>query len=81
MMSKPGKEIPKEYREIVAYQIERLGWRYDPKGKGHPVLYPADKAHGAIRMAQTPSDRRGIKNFVAVVRRAGGIWPPEGRQR
>lgn len=76
---RPGKEIPKEYREIVDHQISAYGWRYDPTGKGYPKLYPADRTKRPIAVPKTPSDRRGIKNFAAQIRQAGGEWPPGGK--
>lgn len=79
-MDKAGREIPREYREIVNYQVEHLGWRYDASGKGHATLYPADKTQRPITVPGTPGDRRSLPNFIAQVRRAGGIWPPTGRE-
>lgn len=81
MSDRPGREIPKDYREVVTYQIDHHGWRYDASGKGYPVLYPSDKSQPPLRLARTPSDRRGFKNFLSAVRQRGGTWPPEGRQR
>jgi hypothetical protein len=80
MSDRPGREIPKEYREIVAHQIRTLGWRYDVGGR-HPKLWPADRAFNFIPVPTTPSDHRALRNFTSAVRRAGGQWPPEGRQR
>jgi hypothetical protein len=68
---RPGREIPKEYRQIVAALIDQ-GWRYDASGKGHPKLYPADRTQQAIAVPGTPGDRRSMLNFRAQVRRAGG---------
>lgn len=76
MADLPGKEIPKEYREIVAHQVRTLGWRYDTKRGGHPVLYPADRTKRAIPVPTTPGDHRGLRNFTSLVRQAGGQWPP-----
>lgn len=70
---RPGREIPKEYREVVIDLIDDQGWRYSNRGKGYPKLYPADKNMAIITIARTPSDSaRGFKNFVGTVRRAGG---------
>lgn len=69
---RPGREIPKSYREIVAALIDQ-GWRYDASGKGHPKLYPADRSQHMIAVPTTPGDQRSLKNFRAQVRRAGGI--------
>lgn len=72
----PGREIPKEYREIVLHQITVHGWRYDNSGKGHPVLIPADITQRKIAVPTTPGDRRSLMNFTSQVRRSGGTWPP-----
>ena len=79
-LNRPGREIAKEYRDIVNYQIDRHGWRYDATGKKHPVLYPADASKPPLRVPTTPSDRRAIRNFTRDVRRRGGTWPPEGKR-
>jgi hypothetical protein len=79
-MERPGRELPKEYREVVDYQIAVHGWRYET-GRRHPVLYPDDPNQPAIRIPTTPSDRRSLRNFIAQVRRAGGTWPPVGKSR
>lgn len=76
---RPGREIPKEYREVVAELIDHQGWRYT-RGKRHPTLYPAAVAQPALPVPTTPSDRRGLRNFIADVRARGGAWPPERRR-
>lgn len=76
MSDRPGREIPKEYREIAEELVTNQGWRYDASGKRHPVLYPPDASAPPLRVPTTPSDRRGLKNFEADVRRRGGQWPP-----
>lgn len=80
MTDRPGKEIPKEYREIVAELIDNQRWTYDASGRGYPKLFPADPTQRQISVPKTPSDRRGYRNFVAQIRRAGGTWPPEGKR-
>lgn len=77
MSDRAGKEAPKEYREVVNHQVDKLGWRYRVIGKGHPHLYPADPSRRPIGVPTTPGDHRSLKNFIAQVRRAGGEWPPE----
>ncbi|WP_134667863.1 hypothetical protein [Amycolatopsis sp. CFH S0078] len=84
MAEHAGREIPKEYRDIVNYQVEHLGWRYDNGGGrgGHPCLYPTDRTQRPIAISTTPTSHpRALKNFTAQIRRAGGQWPPEGSQR
>ncbi|WP_152691021.1 hypothetical protein [Jiangella alkaliphila] len=76
---RPGREIPKEYREVIDYQISQHGWWYEHPANRQPRVYPADRSKPPIVLASTPSDRRALKNFVAAVRRAGGEWPPGRR--
>lgn len=73
---RPGREIPKEYREVVEHLIDTQGWRYDRSGKGHPVMLPADRSKPQLRVPTTPGDSRSLRNWIADVRRRGGIWPP-----
>jgi hypothetical protein len=59
---RPGREIPKEYREkIVLPLIEEQGWRYyrtGVNGKGKPRLVnPEGKSYS---LANTPSDVKGL---------------------
>lgn len=68
----PGREIPKEYRAIATDLVRNQGWRYDP-AKGHPTLYPADRAQRPIPVPTTPGDRRSFANWVSLIRRAGGL--------
>ena len=78
----PGSEIPKEFREIARYLVRVLRWRYDNSGKGHPVLLPVDPTKPQLRVPTTPtSDPRALKNFIADVRKRGGIWPPPRKQK
>lgn len=74
----PGDEIPKEYREVVLELVRNQGWRYDKNSKqgGHPRLFPPDQRHRQLAVPTTPGDSaHGFKNWVAQVRRSGGIWP------
>ncbi len=80
MTDRPGKELPKDFREVVSHQIDELGWRYDSSRKGHPMLYPADRTQRPIPVPTTPGDARSLRNFVGQVRRAGGEWPPHRRR-
>ena len=67
---RPGREGPKEYRDIIDTLIRQQGWRYDKSGKRHPVLYPPDVNQSPL--PTTPGDRRSLSNFKADVRRRGG---------
>jgi hypothetical protein len=54
------------------------GWRYDngKRRSTYPTLFPPDRTVPALRVPRTPSEYRGFDNWVADVRRRGGIWPP-----
>ncbi len=76
----PGREIPKEYRDVASQLVSEQGWRYDAgkNRKGHPLLFPADVAKSPIAIPTTPSKSpRAFKNWLAEIRRAGGRWPVE----
>jgi hypothetical protein len=79
-MDRPGRELPKEFRAVADELVDNQGWGYSRQHGRHPVLYPADKAMAPITVPTTPGENRAFKNWVAQVRRAGGIWPiPKGR--
>jgi hypothetical protein len=75
----PGRELPKEYRAVAVELVLNQGWRYEwRKTLRHPRLLPADRTARPITCPTTPSDKvHGFKNWIAEIRRAGGVWPPE----
>lgn len=75
-----GKEIPKEYREIVTHLVANQGWRYDRTHGKHPMVFPADKSKAGIPVPTSPGDQRGLRNFIAMVKRANGVWPPPSKK-
>ena len=70
----PGRELPKDSRDVVNAQRRNFGFRYVWNKKGHPRLYAPNGGWQTLSM--TPSDKRGYKNMVAFVNRNGGEWPP-----
>jgi hypothetical protein len=74
---RPGRELKKEFREVATALVSNQGWRYDNGSRrgGHPVLYPADLSQPPLAVPTTPGKGRAFTNFVAEVRRRGGIWP------
>jgi hypothetical protein len=72
----PGREIPKEFREVAIELVRNQGWRYElPKGNGYPRLLPPDKTKGMVIIPKTPAtNKRGFENWVSEVRRRGGVW-------
>jgi hypothetical protein len=78
-MDQPGKELPKEYREVAMELVNNQGWGYSRQHGRHPVLYPADKTQRPVIVPTSPGDQkmgRGFKNWVSQIRQCGGIWPP-----
>jgi hypothetical protein len=75
---RPGKEIDKDYRDVVAYLIDNEGWAYKlPQGGGYPKLFSADRSKAAIKVPKTGHTRgRRFSNWIGEIRRAGGHWPP-----
>lgn len=78
-MDQPGKELPKEFREVAVELVSNQGWGYS-RQRRHPVLYPADATKAPLTVPTTPSDVRAFKNWVSQVRHRGGIWPVKRRQ-
>lgn len=74
----PGRELPKEYREVAVELVSNQGWRYEA-GKnrgGHPMLFPSDQAQRPLAIPTTPGGgERGFKNWIAQVRKRNGVWP------
>jgi predicted RNA binding protein YcfA (HicA-like mRNA interferase family) len=80
-MDQPGKELPKEFREVATELVANQGWRYSRQHGRHPVLYPADRTMAPVTVPTTPGDHRALRNWLSEVRRRGGIWPPaQGRK-
>ena len=80
LSDRPGREVPKDYREVIAYLIDSQGWTYrKPRGGGYPQLRPADPVHPPIKVPKTPSSQRTFSNWLADIRRKGGHWPPARR--
>lgn len=79
----PGREIPQDYRQVALELVRNQKWRYDngKKTSTYPRLFPADRSKNPVKVPKTPSDRRGFKNWVSEIRRAGGKWPPERRAK
>jgi hypothetical protein len=77
---RPGKEFAQYslYRDVVDYLIDSQGWSYKlPKRGGCPLLLPADRSQGVIRVPKTGhTGGYRFANWVAAIRRAGGQWPP-----
>lgn len=81
MPDRPGREIPKDYREVITYLIDSQGWDYKKaRGGGYPKLLPADPDQAPIRVPKTPSSQRTLSNWIAEIRRKGGHWPPERKR-
>ena len=74
---RPGREVPKDYREVIIHLIDSQGWTYQkPRGGGYPQLRPADPARSPVKVPKTPSSQRTFSNWLAEIRRKGGHWPP-----
>lgn len=74
--------VPKRLKEIVR-RAEEQGWAYDETRDGHPRLSPppgavmpgTDTLVHPVTFSKTPSDHRGDRNAVAVLRRSGVELP------
>ena len=64
------KDLKKVLKEAV-----RQGFEVRYTSDGHPMVY---KDGGFVtQFAKTSSDRRGLRNGIAEMRRRGFKWPPK----
>jgi hypothetical protein len=54
---------------------KRQGWTEKPLRKG-VMLVPPDASKQAVTWHGSPSDVRAVRNFLALMRGSGLIWPP-----
>lgn len=54
--------------------LQEQGFEVKMGGRGHWKIYDDGKLIAVI--SATPSDGRGVRNVIAVLRRAGFAWPP-----
>ena len=54
--------------------LQDQGFEVKMGGRGHWKIYGDDGL--IITLPATPSDDRGVRNTIAILRRAGFIWPP-----
>ncbi len=66
--------MDKDTRKLIR-ELERQGFAWKRSGKGYPLVYRDGRF--VTKLAQTPSDRRGWKNALSALRRAGFRWPPK----
>jgi hypothetical protein len=79
----PGQELAdRNFRDVAQELVKNQGWGYKlPTGGGYPKLYPPDKTQPMIPVPKTPSPhKRSFANFLAQVKRSGGIWPVPPRK-
>lgn len=71
---RPGKEMPKEWRDLIEPLITEQGWAYYPRnnsGRGKPrVISPTGKT---VSLASTPSDVRAVLNAKATLKQNGAV--------
>lgn len=70
---RPGREIPKEYRELVKPLLDTPGWRYAPhngNGRGKPRIYNPDGQ--SLCLPNTPSDVKGLMATKTMLRTSLG---------
>lgn len=61
---------------VVLNALRAQGYEVKMGGSGHWKVYDPD-GRLITTLPATPSDGRGIRNAIAVLRRAGFIWPPQ----
>jgi hypothetical protein len=72
-------ETSSDFRQILE-AAKTQGWRAAQTRKGHWKLYAPDNKT-TVHTCGTPSDSRGIKNFVARLRQHGLVIPHRGTSR
>lgn len=60
--------------------LKAQGFVVTRTGKGHWLVRNGD-GDFVTTLAGTPSEHRGWKNALAVLKRAGLVWPPPKRKR
>lgn len=65
----------KEVAKILG-ELDRQGFTAKMGGSGHWKIYNPQGRLITVLPA-TPSDHRGLRNAIAVLRRAGFVWPPQ----
>lgn len=63
----------KDVAQIIR-ALEQQGFGVKMGGSGHWKVYDPD-GHLVGALPATPSDHRGLRNAIAVLRRAGFTWP------
>lgn len=65
-------------KEIAAIirELDRQGFTVDMGGSGHWKVKDGDGRLVTV-IAASPGDGRGLRNAIAVLRRAGFQWPPQ----
>lgn len=66
--------MDKDMKKVIQ-ALEDQGFEIRITARGHPAVYRDGRF--VTTFSGTPSDRRGFKNGLAKVRRAGFIWPPK----
>ena len=64
---------PKKDLKKILQEAKRQGWRVVLLESGHYRLYAPDGEH-IVDASGTPSDRRGLDNMLAQMRRYGFKW-------
>lgn len=69
--------MDKDIRKILK-AAQAQGFEVRTSRKGYPLVY-TDDGKFVTKAAQTPSDRRGQRNLISALRKAGFTWPPPRR--
>ncbi len=63
----------KEIAQILG-ELDRQGFEVKMGGSGHWKVYADNRL--ITTLPATPSDHRSLRNAIAILRRAGFVWPP-----
>jgi hypothetical protein len=64
------RELPRDLRAVGREALE-AGWRLSRRGGGHVVWFSPDGVTTITTAATVPGRQRGLRNDLALLRRAG----------
>jgi hypothetical protein len=76
VITRPGRELPKYWRQIATYLIDQQGWsyRYKRKGGSHPRIVPPDGGLGVSLPTTVTEGHAGHRaSYLSALKRAGAL--------
>jgi hypothetical protein len=76
LITRPGRELPKVWRDIATMLVDQQGWtyRYKRKGGSHPRVVPPEGGLGvALPTTVTDGDAGHRASYLTALKRAGAV--------